>query len=125
MPLQQLLKCLDEITEIAEDTTLILHGGEPMLLGVRYWRSFFEYGEKIQQQGRKISYTIQTNGMHVVDEWIALLKKYSVSIGFSLDGPEQLHNQHRTDGKGIGSFKTVMRHLGRLEHAGLEKTFFV
>lgn len=121
MPLQKLLKCLDEITVIAEDTTLILHGGEPMLLGVRYWRSFFEYGETIQQQGRKISYTIQSNGMHDVDDWTALLKKYSVSIGFSLDGPEQLHDHHRTDCNGTGSFKTVMRNLERLERAGLEK----
>lgn len=121
MPLPQLLKCLDEISGISEDITLILHGGEPMILCVRYWRSFFEHGEKIQQQGTKISYTIQSNGMHDVDDWIVLLKKYSVSIGISLDGLEQVHDNHRNDGNGRGSFKTVMRHLERLDSAGLGK----
>lgn len=121
MPLQRLLKCLDEITGMAEDSTIILHGGEPMILGVRYWKTFFEYGEEIQRQGRKISYTIQSNGMHALDDWIDLLKKYSVSIGFSLDGPAQVHNLHRSNYKGNGSFNTVVRHLDRLESAGMEK----
>ena len=75
-----LLKCLDEITGISEDTTIILHGGEPMLINKKILTNFLEKGEEKKREGKKISINIQTNGMQIDREWIEILKKYNNSI---------------------------------------------
>lgn len=116
-----LLKCLDEITEISEDSTIILHGGEPMSISKTLFETFFEYGEKKQKAGKKITYELQTNGMFIDEEWIEIIKKYNISVGFSIDGPEKLHDKYRLTRNGKGSHKTVLRNLEIADQASIEK----
>jgi uncharacterized protein len=121
MPIKLLLKCLEEITSFSEDSNIILHGGEPMSTGIAYWKTFFEYGEKIQKNDKKITYNIQSNGMYINKEWIALIKKYNISIGFSLDGHKKVHDKHRLTRNGKGTFEKIISNLDIISRASIEK----
>lgn len=116
-----LLKCLDEITGISEDSTIILHGGEPMSISKTLFKTFLEYGEKKQKAGKKITYDLQSNGMYIDQEWIEIIKKYNISLGFSIDGPEELHDKYRLTRNGKGSHKTVLKNLEIADQAGVER----
>ena len=116
-----LLKCLDEITGISEDTTIILHGGEPMLINKKILTNFLEKGEEKKREGKKISINIQTNGMQIDREWIEILKKYNIAVGISIDGHEELHDKYRSTRNGKGSHKTVLENLTIAGLSGLDK----
>ena len=116
-----LLKCLDEITEISEDSTIILHGGEPLSISKMRFKKFLEYGDKKQKEGKKLTYNLQSNGMYIDQEWIEIIKKYNISVGFSIDGPEKLHDKNRLTRNGKGSHKTVLKNLEFADQAGVEK----
>ena len=74
------------------------HGGEPLLAGVDWYSSIFEY----QKSFSKIHFSnsFQTNGTLLSEEYCELFKNSNASIGISLDGPANIHNTHRkTKGK--------------------------
>ncbi|MFH1275557.1 MAG: radical SAM protein [Candidatus Woesearchaeota archaeon] len=83
-----------------------LIGGEPMLK-----QNFFEILEFFDKRG--INYDLATNGTLINENNIQKLAdcKGLVSVGMSIDGPEELHNQIRGMGnayqKTINSFKLL------------------
>jgi uncharacterized protein len=116
-----LVKCMDEITAISEECTIILHGGEPMSIGKALFRSFPDYGEKKRKEGKIINYDLQTNGMYIDQEWIELFKKYNISVGFSIDGPEKIHDRYRITRNGKGSHKFVVKNMETASRSGIDK----
>ncbi len=95
--------------------TVAWQGGEPTLMGLDFYRRSIEYVEKHRQPGQTISYTMQTNGTLLDDEWCAFFKRHSFLIGLSVDGPRELHNTYRVDKGGQGSFDRVMQGWERLQ----------
>lgn len=69
--------------------------------------------------GVGLSFSIQTNGVHLSDEWLALIRRWSIGVGVSVDGPAELTDRRRVFADGRGSFGTVMRTLTRLKDAGV------
>jgi uncharacterized protein len=45
----------------------------------------------------------------ITPEWARLFSEYRFLLGVSLDGPEELHNVHRKNNRGTGSYGRVMR----------------
>ena len=88
--------------------TVAWQGGEPTLMGLDFYRRSVEHVEKYRQPGRTVSYTMQTNGTLLDDEWCAFFKRHSFLIGLSVDGPREIHNAYRVDRGGHGSFDRVM-----------------
>lgn len=84
-------------------------GGEPTLMGVDFYRRSIEYVEKHRRPDQTVSYTMQTNGIRLDDEWCTFFKKHSFLIGLSVDGPGEIHDTYRVDRGGYGSFDRVMR----------------
>lgn len=80
------------------------HGGEPLLLK----KAFFERvcSKLIDELGDRceLRLSLQTNGVLIDREWIALFAKYRFSVGMSFDGNEEAHNQTRIDRKGRGTY---------------------
>jgi len=70
-------------------------GGEPMLMGVEFYRSALALQEKYRQPGLSISNSIQTNAVLVNDEWAKFFKENRFLVGVSLDGPQELYDIHR------------------------------
>ena len=84
------------------------HGGEPTLLGVRFFRKVVELQGKHCPAGRRIANDLQTNGTLLNDEWGAFLSDSGFLVGLSIDGPAALHDVYRPTKKGRPSFEAVL-----------------
>ncbi len=88
-------------------------GGEPTLAGL----PFFQKAVLCQKQysgGKRISNNLQTNGTQINTEWAEFLAENKFLVGFSIDGPEHLHNTHRVNKAGVGAFADAMKGLEQL-----------
>jgi uncharacterized protein len=99
--------------------TVSFHGGEPCLMGVK---RFAERCSRLRLDlGRDIEVQLimQTNGTLLDAEWAEAIKEHSVEIGVSVDGGEAVHDAHRVDHRGRGSYERVRRGLAVLNEAGV------
>lgn len=97
----------------SEEVFLSFYGGEP-LLRVDLIQDCIEYFRKAGR-GKKVSYNLTTNGTLLTDEIADLLVANEISVMFSLDGPEPIHDYHRKYAKdGKGSFETLKKNVIRL-----------
>lgn len=97
----------------SKEVNFAFQGGEPTLLGVRYFRKVVEFQKK-HANGKRINTAFQTNGTLIDDEWGKFLSESKFLVGLSIDGPEDLHNANRVDKKGHDSYKDVIRGLNIL-----------
>jgi uncharacterized protein len=75
------------------------HGGEPTILGVRYFQKIVALQHRHRPLGRQIRNGIQTNGTLLDEDWCRFLAKEGFGVGLSLDGPEELHDCYRVNKK--------------------------
>ena len=94
-------------------------GGEPTLLGVRFFRKVIELQRKYGE-GRSIDNAFQTNGTLLDDEWGEFLKENGFLVGLSIDGPPGLHDGYRVDKQGRPSSHNVLRGLEILKKHDVE-----
>jgi uncharacterized protein len=71
------------------------HGGEPMVLGLDYFRKIVALQRKHQPPHRRIINGMQTNGTLLDERWCRFLAEEGFVVGISLDGPEELHDRYR------------------------------
>ena len=102
-----------------ETITLIFHGGEPLLMRRP---KFAEMCDRLRshENGFRFHFGMQTNGVLVDDEWIALFERYQVSVGVSLDGPRAANDMHRLDHQGRSSYDRTVAGLRRLQGAAAQ-----
>ncbi|MGA2445554.1 MAG: anaerobic sulfatase maturase [Opitutaceae bacterium] len=97
-----------------EEVNFTWQGGEPTLLGLE----FFERVVSLQEQyaaGRRVTNSIQTNGVLLDDAWGAFLARHGFLVGLSLDGPRAMHDAYRLDRGGRPTWGKVMRGLRTLK----------
>ncbi len=94
-------------------------GGEPTLLGVRFFRKVVELQQRYAN-GRRVTNALQTNGTLLDDEWGAFLAEHDFLIGLSIDGPRELHDVYRVDKKDRPTFDRVVRGLELLKKHRVE-----
>jgi len=102
------------------EVTVSWQGGEPMLMGLDFFRLSLEIERKYSRPGIKILNTIQTNGTLIDDDWAAFFKSHRFLVGISIDGPRALHDCYRVDKGGSPTFDRVMRGLNFLQEHGVE-----
>jgi uncharacterized protein len=85
------------------------HGGEPTVLGLDYFRKIVALERKYRRPGKTIANGIQTNGTLLDEKWCRFLAAERFSVGISLDGPADLHDQYRVTGGGMPSHERAMR----------------
>jgi uncharacterized protein len=86
------------------------HGGEPLLAGIQFFNSIV----RLQSEMPDVCFEnrIQTNGTLMTDELAQLFNEYNFAVGFSIDGPEDLHDRHRPFRHAPkGSFSAAMKGL--------------
>jgi uncharacterized protein len=90
--------------------TIVFHGGEPLLLNKHL---FDEYCNKLRNllipQLNELYLTVQTNGVLINEEWIAIFKKHNIRLGISMDGSREYHDQFRVDHNNRGSYDKLMQ----------------
>lgn len=94
-----------------KEFSFIFHGGEPLLAPKEFYRSFMLKVKDIQDELKevKFSFDIQTNGVLLSKEWIALFKEFNIAPSVSVDGTAKAHDMFRVDHKGKGSYKDVFK----------------
>ena len=94
---------------------IILHGGEPMLLGMEYMHEWLEVVRPELVPHVCVYVSMQTNGLLVTDEWIDFLADHKVGVGISYDGPKHAHDRYRVHHDGRGSHDEVVAAIERLK----------
>ena len=84
-------------------------GGEPMLMGLDFYKRAVELQKKYGANGRIISNSIQTNAVLIDDDWAKFFHENKFLLGISIDGPQHLHDYYRKDFSGSGTFERVMQ----------------
>ena len=101
------------------EVTFNWHGGEPLVLGLDFYRKAMEL-EKKYADGKTVFNTLQTNGTLLTPEWTDFLRENHFLVGISIDGPRDIHDKYRKDKGGAGTFDKVVRGIGLLRAHGVE-----
>jgi len=96
-----------------EDVTFNWHGGEPLVLGLDFYKKAIEF-EKKYGEGKVVHNTLQTNGTLLNPQWADFFRENDFLIGISLDGPKDIHDKYRKDKGGNPTFDKVVRGLNIL-----------
>lgn len=102
-----------------DEVTFNWHGGEPLLMGLDFYRKALEY-ERKYADGKTIHNTIQTNGILLTPDWCSFLRDNDFLTGISIDGPEDVHDRYRRDRGGAPTFAKVMRGVELLYRHGVQ-----
>ena len=101
------------IARTPDDKLLVVfHGGEPLLFGVDKLINFSRMiKEELATVKCAVDFGIQTNGVLLKEEDLEKFESENISVSLSLDGPKEMHDQHRIDHKGKPSFDRVYQAL--------------
>ena len=101
------------------EVTFNWHGGEPLVLGLDFYRKAMEL-ERKYADGKTVFNTLQTNGTLLTPEWADFLRENHFLVGISIDGPRVIHDKYRKDKGGSGTFDKVLRGIALLREHGVE-----
>ncbi len=102
-----------------EKAEFIWHGGEPLTRGIDFFRNLIKLQKK-HLTGKAFSNNVQTNGTLLTKEFLQLFKENNFSIGISLDGIQDTHDEYRIYKNGKGTFDDIIINIKEMEKAGLE-----
>jgi len=102
------------------EVNIAWQGGEPTLMGLEFFQKSVELVDKYKKPGMQVSYSMQTNGTRLDDDWGVFLKEHNFLIGISIDGPPEIHDRYRKDKSGRGSYVQVQRGLDTLKKHKVE-----
>jgi uncharacterized protein len=91
-------------------------GGEPTLMGLDFFRRAVEL-QRRYAGGRRVTNSLQTNGVLLDDAWAGFLAEHRFLVGVSVDGPPGLHDRHRRDPSGRPTLDRVLRGVEALRRA--------
>lgn len=115
MPFDLLEKIIKEYVEVNgnKDVVFDWHGGEPLLLGLDYFKKIIELQNRYR--GNKHIYnTIQTNATLLDRDFAVFFKENNFLVGVSIDGPQDVHDVFRKDKGGEPTFLKVMHGIEML-----------
>jgi uncharacterized protein len=113
--LSRIFQCVFSSRFVCDKITILWHAGEPLALPISFYREAFELQEQWNKGAVRIINSFQTNATLITQEWCDFVKAHDIKVGVSLDGPEQLHNAHRIDRTGKGSFQRAMHGVALLQ----------
>ena len=102
-----------------EEVTLNWHGGEPLVLGLDFYKKAVEL-ERKYADGKKIFNTLQTNGTLINYDTAEFFRDNNFLIGVSIDGPKDIHDKFRKDKGGFPTFDKVIKGIGILQRCGVQ-----
>jgi len=100
--------------------TFSWQGGEPLLMGVEFFRKVVKLQTRYAPPGGIVCNGLQTNGTLITDDLAALMAKYKFLLGVSLDGPAQLHDYYRKTRGRAPTHALVLKGIERLKRHGVE-----
>lgn len=101
-----------------ETVRVIIHGGEPLMYSKSKFREICSSLHLALDGRTSLQLSLQTNGMLLDTDWIALLDELEIQIGVSLDGDPATNDRHRVDHKGQGTYRRATDGLRALQTHG-------
>lgn len=109
----------DSLIKLAEyqkmGFSIVLHGGEPFLLGAVKLNHFLDVLRKAFPNTNKFPISIQSNGILITNKILDVCSKHKTSISISIDGPKHIHDKMRVGHKGYGTFDEVLEGIMALK----------
>jgi uncharacterized protein len=106
------------------DISLIFHGGEPLLGGVRHLRMLVDtIRAELGGTGIRATIGMQSNGLLFDEEIGDFCLEHGVRVGISIDGPPHINDRHRLDLAGRGSSARLEQRLAVLTKAPYREIF--
>ena len=94
---------------------LVLHGGEPLLLGpARMRETLGTLREVIESAGCAVDLRVHTNGVQLTGDYCELFREQRVRVGVSLDGDRAATDRHRRFANGASSHIQALRAVSLL-----------
>lgn len=103
-----------------QEATIAWQGGEPTLMGLKFFRRVMELTQQYRRPGQEIQHTLQTNGTLIDAQWCEFLREHHFLVGLSIDGPRALHDAYRVDKRGRPTFDKVERAARLMQQHGVE-----
>lgn len=100
--------------------TISWQGGEPLLMGLDFFKSTIEHEKSQNKAGISIQNTIQTNGTLIDEAWSQFFHDNGFLVGISLDGPRNCHNAFRKDKKNNSVFDRIVKSVKLLQRFNVE-----
>ena len=100
--------------------SFVWHGGEPTLAGLDFFKLAVKLQNRYITQGRTCWNNLQSNGILLDDNWCSFLAECGFDVGISIDGTERLHDRHRKDHSGSGTFGFAEAAVRRLQAHGIQ-----
>ena len=97
---------------------IILHGGEPLLLGKTNLQKFCDLREDYGVP--TANFAMQTNATLIDETWAELLKHNNIGVGVSFDGLDFIQNNQRPFKNGNGSYLAVKKGMENLRKRGFK-----
>ena len=111
---RQAITWLFAVSGKSESVSMTFFGGEP-LLNKPVLRFAIAYSQKLAKlHGKKVYYSMTTNGTLLDDEVIGYIKRYNFGLMVSLDGPPEIHNSQCPTQEGFGSFDAAATGIKKL-----------
>jgi uncharacterized protein len=105
---------IDDLKSTVGRLDIIFHGGEPLTAGVEFYRQALpRLRQAIGAESARLS--MQSNLWLLTEELCEMFREYSVSLGTSLDGPEEITDHQR----GRGYFRRAMDGIELARRHGL------
>lgn len=106
-------------SKYSKNAHLCWHVGEPLTVGIAFYRNFFKMLQEEGGNANTIQYSMQSNGTLINEDWISLIKEYNIRLSLSLDGPAFIHNKNRVNWSGKGSHDRVQKSINLLREKDL------
>ena len=87
---------------------IVLHGGEPLLLGYHRLAALLR-GLRAELSPGRYPISVQTNGALLSEEILDLFAETRTSVSVSIDGPRKANDLARLDPKGRSTYAATMR----------------
>ncbi|WP_257233850.1 radical SAM/SPASM protein FxsB, inactivated metallohydrolase extension form [Streptomyces sp. JV178] len=97
-----------------ETVSVILHGGEPLLVGPTRLRRICAELTRALAPVTTLDLRIHTNGVRLNRDHLRIFDEFDVKVGISLDGDRVANDRHRLDRRGRSSYDRVLRAIDLL-----------
>jgi uncharacterized protein len=115
----ELVRAIARMRRPPNPLSVVWHAGEPLVLPVGFYQTAFDLFDQLADLGISVTQGFQTNGVLIDEPWLRFFEQRRPSIGVSIDGPQAIHDAHRTYRGGAPSWARCMRGIRRLQAADI------
>jgi uncharacterized protein len=107
MAIEHLAQFFDQLQD-RRKIHVTMFGGEPLMNLPVVFAAHKYAKERAEREGRKISFSLTTNGTLLTDDLVKFFKEEDYTITVSIDGPPDINNRLRPLQSGGGSYDAIM-----------------